>query len=281
MDLGALSEDDVKQMMSGQFENMSLTDLFGKALDIVRNRGLDVAPLRAWVRDVVDVKRVKESDVQLYISTVSITDRKSLEVHVNDLPEEEICDMLLASAYHPSFRLEKLGGKYYADGGFVDSLPLHALVEAGYRDIIAVRIPGIGRERKFRMPDDVNLTVIHSWADLGHVLNFDSEQARRDIEIGYLDGKRTLYGLGGRKYYLEREMSEREALAWILDHQVGGAFSLRQYLEEELPRQARHFELEGWDYYDLMTCLLEQRAEQKGIDPLEIRKDRELVALAE
>ena len=59
MDLGALSEDDVKQMMSGQFENMSLTDLFGKALDIVRNRGLDVAPLRAWVRDVVDVKRVK------------------------------------------------------------------------------------------------------------------------------------------------------------------------------------------------------------------------------
>ena len=86
MDLGALSEDDVKQMMSGQFENMNLTDLFSKALDIVRNRGLDVAPLRAWVREVVDVKRVKESDVQLYISTVSITDRKGLEVHVNELP---------------------------------------------------------------------------------------------------------------------------------------------------------------------------------------------------
>ncbi len=281
MDLGALSEDDVKQMMSGQFENMSLTDIFGKALDIVRNRGLDVAPLRAWVREVVDVKRVKESDVQLYISTVSLTDRKGLEVHVNELPEEEICDMLLASAYHPSFRLEKLGGKYYTDGGFVDSLPLHALVEAGYKDIIAVRIPGIGHERKFKMPDDVNLTVIHSWSDLGHVLNFDSEQARRDIEIGYLDGKRALYGLAGHKYYMEREMTEREALAWILDHQVGGAICLREFLEEELPRQAKHFELEDWDYYDLMTCLLEQRAEQKGIDPLEIRKDRELADLAE
>lgn len=281
MDLGALSEEDVKRLMSGELGEVNFHELFSNALEIVRNRGLDVAPLRAWVRDVVDVKRVKESDVQLYISTVSITDRKSLEVHVNDLPEEEICDMLLASAYHPSFRLEKLGGKYYADGGFVDSLPLHALVEAGYRDIIAVRIPGIGRERKFKMPDDVNLTVIHSWADLGHVLNFDSEQARRDIEIGYLDGKRTLYGLGGRKYYLEREMTEREALAWILDHQVGGAASLREFVEEELPRQAKRFELEDWDYYDLMTCLLEQRAEQKGIDPLEIRKDRELVALAE
>ena len=76
-------------------------------------------------------------------------------------------------------------------------------------------------------------------------------------------------------------MTEREALAWILDHQVGGAASLREFMEEELPRQAKRFELENWDYYDLMTCLLEQRAEQKEIDPLEIRKDRELVALAE
>ena len=79
--------------------------------------------------------------------------------------------MLLASAYHPSFRLEKLGGKYYADGGFVDTLPLHVLVEHGYKDIIAVRIPGHGVERRFRMPEDVNVTLISTNSDLGGVLN--------------------------------------------------------------------------------------------------------------
>ena len=94
----------------------------------------------------MDAHKIKTSDVDFYVSTVSLTDRKGLEVHVNELPENEICDMLLASAYHPSFRLEKLGGKFYADGGFVDTLPLHALVEAGYKDIIAVRIPGLGVE---------------------------------------------------------------------------------------------------------------------------------------
>ncbi len=35
--------------------------------------------------------------------------------------------MLLASAgTTPSFKLEPLGGKLYTDGGFVDTLPLHA-----------------------------------------------------------------------------------------------------------------------------------------------------------
>ena len=281
MDLGALSEEDVKRLMSGELGEVNFHELFSNALEIVRNRGLDVAPLRAWVRDVVDVKRVKESDVQLYISTVSLTDRKGLEIHVNDLPEDEICDMLLASAYHPSFRLEKLGGKFYADGGFVDTLPLHALVEAGYKDIIAVRIPGLGVERRFKIPDDVNITFIQTWSDLGHVLNFDAEQARRDIEIGYLDGKRTLYGLAGRRYYLERSMTEREALDWSLDNGAEQAPSLRDLLEEELPRHAKKLDLEDWDYYDLMTGLLEERAEQRGIDPLVIRTDRELIELAE
>ena len=281
MDLGALSEEDVKRLMSGELGELNLQELFGKALDIVRNRGLDVAPLRAWVREVVDVRRVKESDVQLYISTVSLTDRKGLEIHVNDLPEEEICDMLLASAYHPSFRLEKLGGKFYTDGGFVDTLPLHALVEAGYKDIIAVRIPGLGVERRFRIPDDVNITYIQTWSDLGFVLNFDAEQARRDLEIGYLDGMRAICGLAGRRYYLERGMTEREALDWLLDHREDADQSLRAFLEEELPRQARRLEAEGGDYFEVMTALLEERAEQKGIDPLVIYTDRELVKLAE
>lgn len=73
----------------------------------------------------------------------------------------------------PELPSRKLGGKLYTDGGFVDSLPLHALVVNGYKDIIAVRIPGMGWERRFRMPEDVNVTTIHTNSDLGFVLNFD------------------------------------------------------------------------------------------------------------
>ncbi len=275
------NENDFKKLVDGKIDPEDWQAMIPQAMDFIRNRGLDVAPLRAWVHEVVDVKKLRESDVDLYVSTVSLTDRKALEVHVNELPDDQICDMLLASAYHPTFRLEKLGGKFYTDGGFVDSIPLHALVEHGYRDIIAVRIHGMGWERRFRIPEDVSITTIRSYADLGHVLNFEAEQAKRDMAIGYLDAKRVLYGLYGRHYYIERSMSEREAIEWILDRYGGVAESLREVCERELPRMARQRDVEDGDYYELMVALLEQEAETQGVPNLRICQDRELIEAVE
>ena len=123
IDFDADQEENLRKVVSGEVELSDIHQLIPQAFDVIRRRGLDVAPLRAWVREVVDGGRIKRSDVKLFIATVSLTDRKGLEICVNDLDEDEICDMLLASAYHPTFRLEKLGGKLYADGGFIDSLP--------------------------------------------------------------------------------------------------------------------------------------------------------------
>ena len=279
IELDEEQEENLSRAFNGDIGLDDVQRLIPEALEIIKNRGLDVAPLRAWVREVVDAKAIKESDVELYIATVSITDRKALEVKVNDLPEDQICDMLLASAYHPTFKLEKLGGKFYTDGGFVDTLPLHALVTNGYKDIIAVRIPGIGHNRRFKMPDDVNVTYIATNADLGGVLNFDAEQSRRDMAIGYLDAKRVLYGLYGKHYYIERSMTDREALNMLLDSLETG-MNLRQFCERDLPRVARHLEAEG-DYYELLIAVLEDAAAKQDIDNMRIYKDTELVAKLE
>ena len=279
IELDEEQEENLSRAFNGDIGLDDVQRLIPEALEIIKNRGLDVAPLRAWVREVVDAKAIKESDVELYIATVSITDCKALEVKVNDLPEDQICDMLLASAYHPTFKLEKLGGKFYTDGGFVDTLPLHALVTNGYKDIIAVRIPGIGHNRRFKMPDDVNVTYIATNADLGGVLNFDAEQSRRDMAIGYLDAKRVLYGLYGKHYYIERSMTDREALNMLLDSLETGE-NLRQFCERDLPRVARHLDAEG-DYYELLIAVLEDAAAKQNIDNMRIYKDTELVAKLE
>lgn len=279
IELDEEQEENLSRAFNGDIGLDDVQRLIPEALEIIKNRGLDVAPLRAWVREVVDAKAIKESDVELYIATVSISDRKALEVKVNDLPEDQICDMLLASAYHPTFKLEKLGGKFYTDGGFVDTLPLHALVTNGYKDIIAVRIPGIGHNRRFKMPDDVNVTYIATNADLGGVLNFDAEQSRRDMAIGYLDAKRVLYGLYGKHYYIERSMTDREALNMLLDSLKTGV-NLRQFCERDLPRVARHLDAEG-DYYELLIAVLEDAAAKQDIDNMRIYKDTELVAKLE
>lgn len=280
MALDAETEQDLSRLMNGQAELGDLQDLLPQAMDIIRDRGLDVAPLRAWVREIADVKAIKESDVELYVSTVDLTDRQALEIKINDLPEDQICDMLLASAYHPSFRLEKLGGKLYADGGFVDTLPLHALVENGYRDIIAVRIPGHGVEKRFRMPEDVNIRYIEPTRDLGFVLNFDAKLSRCNLRIGYLDAKRLLYGLWGRDYYIDRSLTEREALSLLLDILAPDPDrTLRYFCERQLPRIARRMDVSGGDYYELLIACLEQAASESAIEPLEIYTDRQLLDL--
>ena len=280
IDLEGDQEENLHKVLNGELDLSDIHELIPQALDIIRNRGLDVAPLRAWVHEVADEKKIKASDVEFFVSTVSLTDRKGLEIKVNDLPEEEICDMLLASAYHPSFRLEKLGGKYYADGGFVDTLPLHVLVEHGYKDIIAVRIPGHGVERRFRMPEDVNVTLISTNSDLGGVLNFDAEQSRRNMLIGYLDAKRVLYGLYGHQYYIDRSMTDREALRLLLDRADEGS-NLRRVCERELPRIARRLDVNGGDYYELFIAVLEREAEALAIGHQYILTDRELLEQVE
>jgi len=281
IDLGGMDAETFKNMLEGKLESDDWQELLPQAVDIIRNRGLDVSPLRAWVRSIVDTNKIKTSGVDFYISTVSLTDRKGLEVHVNELPEDQICDMLLASAYHPSFRLEKLGGKFYADGGFVDAIPLHALVEHGYRDIIAVRLPSLGVEKRFKIPDNVNITTIRTYADLGHVLNFTAEQARRDMDIGYMDARRVLYGLHGRQYYIDRSLTELEALEWIVAHRGETEGSLREYLETDLPYTARQLEAGSMDYYDLMLALAEQKAERQNLPKLKVYSDKDLLKLVE
>ena len=278
IDVDADQEENLRKIVSGEVEIANIHELVPQAYEVIRRRGLDVAPLRAWVREVVDSRRVKDSDVRLFISTVSLSDRKGLELCVNDLEEDEICDMLLASAYHPTFRLEKLGGKLYADGGFIDSLPLHVLVENGYKDIIAVRIPGHGRERRFKIPEDVTIRYVDTDADLGGVLNFSAEQARRDMAIGYFDAWHDLCGLYGKRFYIERSLSEREAFDRLIDSYLrkNPDFPLRELCEKELPRLAKGLGVTG-GYYELLIALAELAAEEKGLEKLRFYSDREFL----
>ena len=194
---------------------------------------------------------------------------------VNDLPENELYDMLPASSYHPTFRQAPLGGKYYTDGGMIDTLPLHVLVENGYKDILAVRIPGHGLERRFRLPEDVNVTYISTRSDLGSVLNFSPEQARRDMEIGYWDAQRVLYGLVGNKYYVNRTMQDRDALNLLLRRAPAGV-SLRRYCEVLLPGMARRLGVSEGDYFEIWLALTEELAQAKGLETLKLYTDWDL-----
>ena len=226
-----VDDEEMRRLMNRDIPLSELKSTLRSVADIVRNRGFDVTPLRKWVAEVVDADKVCHSDTDFFIVTYSLSDHQELELKASDLDKDELCDMLLASAYLPAFRLEKLGGKYYADGGVQDVVPIHALVENGCKDIIALRIFGFGIEKRFRIPDDVHVTTIGPTVDLGNILNFDAEQSRQNMRLGYFDAQRVLYGLYGSTYYIDRTMSEDAARQQLLEYL--GRIPIPPYLNRE------------------------------------------------
>lgn len=263
------------RIMGGSFENLAqVKSAFQTIKSIISDRGLDVEPLRNMLAERVDEEKIRNSGVEFFMTTVSVTDKKELQIDVKDLAEGEIKDMIMASAYHPAFKQAPIGGKTYADGGFYDSVPISALVTRGYKDLIVLRLNSIGIERKVKIPEDVTVTTIAPHTTLGSMLNFSSEQSAVNMALGYYDAQRVLYGLYGYTYYIDQTMTEEESYELLVKHLRPENTTLRQLNEEILPKFAKRMDC-GGDYYDLFICMMERLADSCALTPFRIRTDRE------
>lgn len=278
---------------------LGLSELIPAAKKVLKDRGFDIAPLRSLIEEVVDEEKIRNSEKELYVVTYSLSDRKPMVVNVKEVPEGEIADMLMASAYLIGFRREKLGGKYYMDGGGVNNVPIDVLIEKGYKDILVLRIYGYGvdTERRLKVPDDVQLYHVAPRQDLGGLLEFDRMRARKNMVLGYFDAKRMLYGLEGRGYYLDATESEiyyfnrllaeaPELLSdiWpeLSENELFTAqmASCRRYTEEWFPKLAKALHLkEDWDYKELYLSLLEHLAKQYKVSRFKIYTPQELLLI--
>jgi len=203
-----------------------------------------------------------------------------VELSAKELEKGRLVDMLLASAYVPGFQRKKLDGKDYVDGSVQNIVPIDSLLKRGYRDIIMIRIYGLGFEKKIQIPEDVNLITIAPREKLGGILQFDAESTKRDMTLGYYDGMKMLYGLSGVKYYIDRQWSETEAymaLQGLTRRFSQEEISLREINEELLPQLARKLKVKEGDYHDLLVHFLEWHAEEAGISPFSIRTEKELL----
>lgn len=271
-----VDDEAMQTIMDGDFKKLDPKVLWEHLRSTVEKGGFDVTPLLNLVKSVVDEAKIRSSPIEFYITTYSLSDRKELELRAKDLEEGTIPDMLLASAYLPVFKNEPLGGKRYADGGFRDVLPLHVLISNGCRNIIAIRLYGIGLERKVKIPEDCVIETIAPRIDLGNTLEFNAERSRLNLRAGYFDAQRLLYGLKGNHFYVDNEWSERECyelLEGILFchlKKLGKDIPLRELHEHILPTLAKRIEAEKGDYRDLVVPVLETMAIDAQLDPWQI-----------
>lgn len=182
----------IEQWKARDFSSLSLHELLAEGKRILKDRGLDITPLKQLIERTIDEDKIFQSDKEFFVSTISLSDRKPLIVNMKEVAEGEMKDMLLASAYLPGFKRERLGGKLYADGGGANNVPVDVLADRGYKDIIVIRIYGLGydTEKSFVIPEDVSLYHIAPRQNLGGILEFDKKKTRRNRKLGYLDGKK-------------------------------------------------------------------------------------------
>ena len=93
-----VDDETMARLLKGSVKLDELDSVARQMLDVIKNRGFDVTPLREWIAQVVDEKAVKASDMELFIDTFSLSDGKLLELRAKDLPDGTLYDMLLASA---------------------------------------------------------------------------------------------------------------------------------------------------------------------------------------
>lgn len=270
-----MSVEDEKMELLFQQKKLDV-DLLKSAFDFMKEGGIDVTPLKELIAECIDEEKIISSPVDLYILTFNVDEKKELDIDVKQCRPELIKDFLLASAYiFPLFKNERLHGKRYIDGGAINNVPLGSLVDRGYENIIMVRIFGIGREKKVKIPDGTTIYTVAPKVSLGSIIDFDRRKSRRHMKLGYYDTMRLIYGLKGKIYYIDESEEECYYLKKLTDlddlvceylmdtYQLSRDpnLFLRNMTEVILPVLAEEMKLsKEWDYRELYLSMLEATA---------------------
>ncbi len=211
---------------------------------------------------------------------------------IEKIEPELIKDFLLASSYiFPIFKSEKLHGKTYIDGGAINNVPVDTLIEKEYKDIIIVRIFGIGREKKVKIPEDTTIYTIAPTVSLGSILDFNPKRSKMHLKRGYFDTMRVLYGLAGKIYYIDEQEKEcyylsqltelsQDIYAYLTDVyklELQESREVRNLTEVILPVIAEEMKLsKDWSYKELYLSILEATAKICRIQKYKIYTLQEL-----
>lgn len=232
--------------------------------------GADITPLKELIADSIDEEKIKSGDIAFFLHTFSLTDKKELDVDVKELEPGLLPDFLLASAYLPVFKKEKLHGKSYMDPGMFNNVPLDSLIKRNYQNIIILRLFGLGRYKPVEIPEGVEVHSIEPRVPLGNMLNFNSRQSMKNLRTGYFDAKRYLYGFAGKMYYIDESEKEcyyvrrlsdikEEVMEYVNEVYASKVEEsvYRTYFEHTLGQIAEELKLKSYDYKDLYLSMLE------------------------
>ena len=173
-------------------------------LNALYHRGLSTKKLRNLAEELINKDKLYKSKIDFGLITVRLKTMKPLCVFKEAILPEKLVDYLIASCSLPIFKLEPLIDDHiYIDGGFYDNCPVNMLIEKNYDKIYAIRINGIGRNRKLKNTS-AEVITIHPSRNICSIMEMNHEKIQENILLGYYDTLRVLKHYDGYKYTFKK-----------------------------------------------------------------------------
>lgn len=201
-----LGIDDSKahEILSENFSFQKIKTSFTELYKILKNKGLDISNYRALVRNSVNERKLRKSDIRYGLTTLKVENFEPIDIFLEDIPEDKLHDYIVASSYFPIFKKEKLiDNGFYLDGGLYNLSPSDMLEKIGCDLIYVINIRGLGF-RKPRFRSRTKIVEIKPKKSLGSIIVFDKVSVEENITRGYLDVMRLFEKVDGIEYYFNR-----------------------------------------------------------------------------
>ncbi len=197
-------ENMVSRILDNDLDKTVFKYIFQTIKLLFASKGVSLDKAKDLLDRLIDEKKLRASNIDFCLVTVEHSDDwKPLVLFKNDIPNGEIKDYILTSAYLPIFNRAKVDGKMFIDGGMYDNCPVNPLIYRGFDEIIAIRTGARMPSQKV-IDRSVKVSYIDPSEPLGKLLDFRTDRIRYNIQLGYYDGLRYTDNLLGLKYYIRR-----------------------------------------------------------------------------
>ncbi len=173
----------------------------------IKNEGIDISPLKKLLKETLDEDKIRNSNKDFAFLAVSWNKKFNPHpMYIEDIEKGRLVEYLITSANLPIFKIDKLDDTIYLDGMFSENIPVSLLEEKGYKDLVVIRLLDdfLGK-MSLNKYKDLNIKTIVPSESLGGCLNKDSEHAKKNIKLGYLDTMKSYKRYEGVDYYFEAD----------------------------------------------------------------------------
>lgn len=210
-DLMDINNELVENVMTNQVTLEDLKEIKNTVNRTIKDKGIDTKLMREIMAKYLDEDKIRNSNIRYGLVTFCVTDFKPEKLFIEDIPKGKLIDYLLATSNLPGFKRAIIDEKSFLDGGAFDNCSVQMLYDAGYRDIVALRLYRKNNIRNYNSlskKKDLKLKMFVPSVDLPNILNFETKTLNSLLKYGYVDTIKQLKKLDGVQYVFNKITDE-------------------------------------------------------------------------